>query len=57
MEPAIKEKIVVVWLGGTPQYWPSAREFNLRQDVIASQVLFDRDSVFNDLFPRLAGLL
>ena len=41
MEPKIKEKIVVVWLGGTPQYWPSAREFNLRQDVIASQVLFD----------------
>ena len=41
LEPAIKEKIVVVWLGGTPQYWPSAREFNLRQDVIASQVLFD----------------
>lgn len=41
MEPKIKEKIVVVWLGGTPQYWPSATEFNLRQDVIASQVLFD----------------
>ncbi len=37
MEPAIKEKIVVVWLGGTPQYWPSAREFNLRQDVIGLQ--------------------
>ncbi len=41
MEPRIKEKIVVVWLGGTPRYWPSAREFNLRQDVIASQILFD----------------
>ena len=41
MEPRIKERIVVVWLGGTPQYWPSATEFNLRQDVIASQVLFD----------------
>jgi len=41
LEPKIKEKIVVVWLGGTPQYWPSAREFNLQQDVIASQVLFD----------------
>ncbi len=41
MEPKIKEKIVVVWLGGTPQYWPSAREFNLQQDVTASQVLFD----------------
>ena len=41
MEPKIKDKIVVVWLGGTPSYWPSASEFNLRQDVIASQVLFD----------------
>lgn len=41
MEPKIKDKIVVVWLGGTPHYWPSAREFNLRQDVIASQILFD----------------
>ena len=41
MEPKIKETIVVVWLGGTPSYWPSASEFNLRQDVIASQVLFD----------------
>lgn len=41
MEPKLKEKIVVVWLGGTPQYRPSASEFNLRQDVIASQVLFD----------------
>jgi inosine-uridine nucleoside N-ribohydrolase len=41
MEPKIKDRIVVVWLGGTPHYWPSAREFNLQQDVIASQVLFD----------------
>lgn len=41
MEPKIKEKIVVVWLGGTTHQWPSAREFNLRQDVMASQVLFD----------------
>lgn len=41
MEPKIKERIVVVWLGGTTHYWDSASEFNLRQDVIASQVLFD----------------
>jgi len=41
MEPKIKEKIVVVWLGGTPHYWPSAKEFNLQQDVMASQLLFD----------------
>ncbi len=41
MEPRIKDRIVVVWLGGTTHYWPFAREFNLQQDVIASQVLFD----------------
>ena len=41
MEPRIKEKIVVVWLGGTAHYWRSASEFNLRQDLIASQALFD----------------
>lgn len=41
MEPKIKEKIVVVWLGGTTHEWPSAREFNLEQDIHASRVLFD----------------
>ena len=41
MEPRIIQRIVVVWLGGQPHYWPSAREFNLAQDVPASQVLFD----------------
>ena len=41
MEPRIKEKIVVVWLGGTTHEWPSAREFNLQQDLHASRVLFD----------------
>jgi inosine-uridine nucleoside N-ribohydrolase len=41
IEPKIKEKIVVVWLGGTTHVWPSAREFNLQQDIHASRVLFD----------------
>ena len=40
-EPKIKEKIVVVWLGGATHDWPSAREFNLQQDLHASRVLFD----------------
>jgi inosine-uridine nucleoside N-ribohydrolase len=31
----------VVWLGGSPHEWPSAREFNLQQDIHASRVLFD----------------
>lgn len=41
MEPKIKERMVVVWLGGTTHQWPSAREFNLNQDLHADRVLFD----------------
>jgi len=40
-EPEIVEDVVVVWLGGTPHDWHTAEEFNLRQDVHASRVLFD----------------
>jgi len=41
MDPSIVDRIVVLWLGGTPHYWPTAREFNLQQDVPAAQVVFD----------------
>ena len=41
MEPKIKDKIVVVWLGGQPYDWPTAVEFNLKQDLHASRVLHD----------------
>jgi purine nucleosidase len=41
MEPDIIERIVVVWLGGQPLHWPSAREFNLGQDIPASRLIFD----------------
>lgn len=41
MEPKIIERIVLVWLGGQPHYWPTAHEFNLQQDVPAAQVVFD----------------
>jgi len=41
MEPRILERIVVVWLGGHPHYWPNTREFNCRQDLHASRLLFD----------------
>lgn len=41
MEPEIIRKIVVVWLGGQPITWPTALEFNLGQDVFASQTLLD----------------
>lgn len=41
MEPGIKQKIVVIWLGGQPYEYPSATEFNLKQDIHASRVLYD----------------
>jgi purine nucleosidase len=41
LHPEIGEHIVIVWLGGHPQCWPHTREFNLKQDVLAAQVIFD----------------
>jgi len=40
-DPSLVKRIVVVWLGGQPLYWPTASEFNLKQDVPAAQVVFD----------------
>jgi purine nucleosidase len=40
-EPGIVNKILVVWLGGHPQEYPTAYEFNLYQDVPAARVVFD----------------
>ena len=40
-EPEIINKIVVVWLGGNALYWSNNDEFNLKQDIGGSQVLFD----------------
>lgn len=41
LDPEIVRRVVVVWLGGQPHRWPSAREFNLRQDVFAAQVVMN----------------
>lgn len=41
LAPEIKDKIVVVWLGGKAHHWATASEFNLMQDLKASQILFD----------------
>ena len=43
LDPSIKERIVVVWIGGHPYYFPHARDFNLKQDIPAAQVLFNSD--------------
>ena len=41
LAPEIIDRIVVIWLGGDSLYWPTAREFNLEQDLRSSRVLFD----------------
>jgi len=41
IEPQVAERIVVVWLGGQPWYWPHTREFNLQQDVLSARAVFD----------------
>lgn len=40
-KPEIIEKIVVLWLGGHPLEWRTAKEFNLQQDIHASQLMFN----------------
>ncbi|MFO7637348.1 MAG: nucleoside hydrolase [Clostridia bacterium] len=41
LEPGIMENIIVVWLGGNARCWPRQNEFNQKQDLVASRVLFD----------------
>lgn len=39
LEPSIKEKIVVVWLGGNAHHFHDTAEFNMRQDIAAARVV------------------
>ena len=41
IDPQIIERIVVVWLGGHALHWPDTMEFNLKQDLHASRLIFD----------------
>ncbi len=41
IDPTIIQNIVVVWLGGNGHHWPHQREFNFRQDLNASRIIFD----------------
>lgn len=41
LEPDIRRRIVVLWLGGHARHWPDTNEFNLRQDPIAGRVVLD----------------
>lgn len=40
INPEIKERIVLIWLGGNAYFWPHNREFNLYQDVAGARVIF-----------------
>jgi inosine-uridine nucleoside N-ribohydrolase len=41
LKPEIKDRIVIVWLGGHARGWPDTREFNMAQDVAAARVVFN----------------
>jgi hypothetical protein len=40
MNPEIRDRIVVIWLGGHAHHWPDTKEFNMSQDVAAARVIF-----------------
>ncbi len=40
LNPAMADRVVLVWLGGHAYDWPDTREFNLFQDVAAARVVF-----------------
>lgn len=49
IEPSIIRNIVIVWLGGNSHQWPHQREFNFRQDLNASRIIFDSGVPFVQL--------
>jgi len=40
LNPAIVDRIVIVWLGGHSFEWPDTKEFNMFQDVAAARIVF-----------------
>lgn len=46
LAPEIAQDIFIVWLGGHDLHYSDNNEFNLRQDVLAVQVIFDTDVPF-----------
>ncbi len=41
LAPELAEQMGVIWLGGHGLHYPHSKEFNMRQDVPAAQVVFD----------------
>lgn len=40
INPEIRDRIVVIWLGGHAHDWPDTLEFNMSQDIAAGRVVF-----------------
>ena len=40
LKPEIKDRIVLIWLGGNAIHWPHNKEFNLYQDVAGARIVF-----------------
>ena len=40
LKPEIRDRIVLVWLGGNALHWPDNREFNMYQDIAAGRIVF-----------------
>lgn len=40
MDPTLKERIVVIWVGGHALEWSSCNDFNMVQDIAAARVVF-----------------
>lgn len=49
IDPSIIKNIVVVWLGGNGHHWPHQQEFNYRQDLNASKIIFNSGVPFVQL--------
>jgi inosine-uridine nucleoside N-ribohydrolase len=41
INPDIRNRIVLVWLGGNALDWPNNKEFNLYQDIAGARIVFD----------------
>lgn len=40
LNPEIKNRMVLVWLGGHALHWPDTKEFNMYQDVAGARIVF-----------------
>lgn len=51
LDHSLKDRIVVIWLGGQAHHWPELdnKEFNMLQDIAAARVVFDSQVPFVQL--------